>query len=316
LVKAANPFGGPLYIDVPANGGLGLAEIQVRGAVEAPHFVLGKTDPVQWREQVRNRPAPWAELESSKVILTVPSSAIRGLDDPVPLMEFWVHVLDACADLAGWPLQRERPERYVADVQIGAGYMHSGYPIMTHLDVAPLVVDVQKLITEGSWGHFHEMGHNHQSGDWTFDGAGEVTVNLFSLYIIDRCCHLSGPGHPAIAADARAKKTAEYLAAGAPFERWKGDPFLALIMYMQLREAFGWEAFRRVFAEYRALPEAQRPRNDDEKRDQWLVRFSKAVGHDLGPFFRAWGVPTSAQAQATIADLPDWMPPDFLPKAP
>jgi hypothetical protein len=316
LTKAANAFGGPVYIDVPANSGLGLVEVEIVGAVEAPHFVLGKTDPVQWREQSRSRPAPWAELESPKVILTIPSSAIRAMDDPVPLMEFWVHVLDACAELAARPVERERPERYVADVQIGAGYMHSGYPIMTHTDVAPLVVDTQKLVTQGSWGHFHEMGHNHQSGDWTFDGTGEVTVNLFSLYVIDRCCHLSDPGHPAIAPDARAKKIAEHLAAGAPFERWQSDPFLALIMYMQLQEAFGWEAYRQVFAEYRDLPDAQRPQSDDEKRDQWLVRFSRTVGRNLGPFFQAWGVPTSEQARAAVADLPDWTPPDFPPKAP
>ena len=28
----------------------------------------------------------------------------------------------------------------------------------------------------------------------------------------------------------------------------------------------------------------------------------------LGPFFDAWGVPLSAQAKASIANLPRWMP--------
>jgi hypothetical protein len=96
---------------------------------------------------------------------------------------------------------------------------------------------------------------------------------------------------------------------GAPEDgRCRGDPFLALAMYAQLQEAFGWGAFRSVFSEYRCLPAGERPKTDDEKRDQWLVRFSRAVGRNLGPFFEIWGVPTSPEARASIAHLPVWMP--------
>ena len=84
-----------------------------------------------------------------------------------------------------------------------------------------------------------------------------------------------------------------------------------MILYAQLQEAFGWDAFRRVFREYRDLPDAARPRSDDARRDEWLVRFSKAVGRNLGPFFDAWGVPTSAAARKEIAELPGWMPAGF-----
>ena len=85
-------------------------------------------------------------------------------------------------------------------------------------------------------------------------------------------------------------------------------------MYIQLQEAFGWDAYKKVFAEYRDLPTDQHPKNDDEMRDQWMVRFSRAVGKNLGPFFAAWGVPTSQAARDSIANLPTWMPADFPPK--
>jgi hypothetical protein len=91
----------------------------------------------------------------------------------------------------------------------------------------------------------------------------------------------------------------------------KSDPFLALTMYHQLRTAFGWETYKKVFAEYRDLPKEQRPKNDDEERDQWMVRFSKATGKNLGPFFEAWGVPTSAAARDSIKNLAAWMPADW-----
>jgi hypothetical protein len=308
---AANAFGGPVYIVVPGGCKLGVVAVEIAGAVEAPHFILGRTDPAQWRSEVRDRPAPWAEMEAAEVILTVPSSVVRKIDNPVPIMEFWAHVMDCCAELATIPAQRERPERYCTDQQISAGYMHSGYPIMTFLDVAPIILDPAKIAASGGgggWGLFHEMGHNHQSGDWTFDGTGEVTENLFSLYVIDRIFGHSAPGHPAVAPAERERNTEAYFAAGASFEKWKSNPFLALYMYMQLQEAFGWEAYRKVFAEYRALPDSQRPKNDDEKRDQWMVRFSRTIGRNLGPFFVAWGVPTSQAARDSIKDLPQWMP--------
>ena len=38
------------------------------------------------------------------------------------------------------------------------------------------------------------------------------------------------------------------------------------------------------------------------------------LGRNLGPFFQAWGVPTSEKARVSIADLPAWMPDNFLPK--
>ncbi len=304
--RAANAFGGLVYIVVPRGCALGHIEVAIEGAVEAPLYVYGRTGRSAWRDTLRHAPGPWAELATDRVVITVPSSVIRELDDPEALLGFWNHVMDCCADLAAIPRERERPERYVADVQISAGYMHSGYPIMTHLDAAPLSVDVAKLKSLGSWGHFHEMGHNHQSGHWTFDGTGEVTVNLFSLYVSERACHLQAPAHPAVADELWTR--VEAYRAAPDFEKWKADPFLALAMYIQLQREFGWGAFTRVFAAYAAADPATLPRSDAEKRDQWMVRFSREVGRNLGPFFESWGVPVSVEAKASISDLPEWMP--------
>ena len=113
-------------------------------------------------------------------------------------------------------------------------------------------------------------------------------------------------GHPGV--NERPKMLDQYLAR-PDFAKWKSDPFLALHMYVQVRDAFGWEPFKKVFAEYRGLTRQQRPAGDQEKRDQWMVRLSRAVGRDLGPFFESWGVPTTEAARASIRDLPGWMPP-------
>ena len=313
---AASAFGGPIYVVVPPGSKAGLVSVTLGNSVEAPLFVRGKTDLAAWKQTIRNAPAPWAELQGDSVILTVPSRVVRDLDDPEALMALWDRILDGYADLAGIPHKRTRPERYCTDLQISAGYMHSGYPIMTGLDVAHDFVSTHVILTNGdgktkSWGFFHEMGHNHQQSDWTFEGTGEVTNNMFALYILDTVCGVTTHTHPALEPAARRARLQKYVDGGAKFDQWKSDPFLALTMYIQLQEGFGWETYKKVFAEYGRLPDAERPKTDQEKRDQWLVRFSRAAGHDLGPFFQAWGVPTTAEARASVSGLPAWMPADF-----
>jgi len=319
LTEACNPFGGPIYIEVPRvldpTPGAPV-RVRIAGAVAAPYYVLGRTSLEDWRRDIRLRPAPWAELEGRRIILSVPSEVIRKLDDPKALMEFWDAALDAQATLAAIPTERVRPERMVADVQISAGYMHSGYPIMVHLPSARVMVDLERLRNNGHgdvWGFFHELGHNHQRPEWTFRGTVEVTCNLFTLYCMDKLCGNRNP-RGEVTSQYRQRRIRRYLEGGTRFDEWQRDPFLALQMYMQLEEAFGWEAFIKTFAEYRELPPDERPRSDEEKRDQWLVRFSRTVGRNLGPFFEAWGVPTSEEARRSVAELPAWMPDDF-PKA-
>ena len=56
-----------------------------------------------------------------------------------------------CIVLVLTSLQRlllRKPERFVTDEQISAGYMHSGYPIMAHLDVVPVAELARQRVRE------------------------------------------------------------------------------------------------------------------------------------------------------------------------
>ena len=166
--------------------GLGEIDVQISGAVSAPYFVRGVTSIQEWNEIEKNKMAPWGEIEGRNVIVTVPSSVLREVDNPQQLIEVWDTILDLEAEVASGPYVRERQERICCDQQISAGYMHSGYPVMTHMDVQKALVDYNHLTKEGDWGFYHEFGHNHQSPYWTFEGTTEVTVNYFSLYIMEK----------------------------------------------------------------------------------------------------------------------------------
>jgi hypothetical protein len=311
VTKAANAFGGPIYIETPRDCTLGKFNVTIDGAIEMPWYIAGKTTSDEWKK-IRDNPAPWAELQTAKIVLTLPSEHVKGIDDPAELMEFWDGVMDSCADLLGKGHDRKRAERFVTDTQISGGLMHSGYPLMAGLDMGSTFVDKARIMRNEPhvWGLFHEIGHNHQNGLWVYRGTGEVTVNLFSLYIFEKMCGL-GPkdnvwGGAMLAT--REHRLKRYLDNGKNFHDWQSDPFLALYMYSMMQEDFGWEPFTKVFKEYRAADESELPKNDDDKRDQWMVRFSRMVGKNLGPFFDAWGVPTSQEAKKSISSLPPWMP--------
>ncbi len=313
--QIASAFGGTIYIDVPNGCRLDKVQVTINHAVPAARYVRGKTSAAQWKSQLGTSAAPWAELEGNLVSISVPLSSAKKIVDPAALMAFWDEMMKNCYAFYAAPV-RPRPERYCPDIEISAGYMHSGYPVMTHLDVADTFCDLATLKAKGhTWGFYHEMGHNFQQNAWTWEGTGEVTNNFFSLYGSEKLNGVTpanyGEAHPAMAPKAVRERLVKYLADGAHYDKWRSDPFLALSMYAQLREQFGWEPFTRLFEEYRTLRPSEQPKSDIEKRDRWMVRFSKLVRKNLGPFFTAWGVPTTEAAKKSIANLPTWMPTDW-----
>lgn len=312
----ASPFGGPVYL--VAGEGAGPLEATLAGAVRAPRFVLesgsGEEPRGRWL-QPRDAPAPWAELEAHRIVLTVPRDALAAVPDPAPVLAFWDRVVDSHLALAG----REPParrERFVADVQIVAGYMHAGYPIMTWLDKVtppaeggpPPLLDLARLEREGDWGYFHELGHNLQRPAWTFGGTGEVTCNLFSLWSMEKVCGIPAWEHPFL--NGAKGRLAEFLEQGAPFERWKRDPGLALLTYALVVRDLGWEPVQRVLAKYEALARAEWPRTDPGRIAGWVRRLSFAADRDLRPYHRAFGWPLAEDllADPALDALPAWRP--------
>ena len=306
--KTASAFGGLIYIEVPgrAKDDAPFTAV-VQNAVAAPLFVLGKDDDAKWKE-IRQRPAPWAEMACDKLIISFPSEAGRLVNNPTELMTFWKKVVEAQDDIANQAAERTRPERIVADVQISAGYMHSGYPIMIPTSAAPEMTTLTRLKFPG-WGFYHEIGHNHQRGDFTFDGTGEVTNNVLGMYCYHEVLKKDWLiGHTAITEEERKENVQKIKKAGDKFALWKSSPFLALTTYIQLIQEFGWESWRKYLHSFAGTEFGPAPKGDDERRDQFLIRYSKITNKNLGPFFDFWGIPVSSSAKAEVSKLEAWMP--------
>lgn len=306
--KTASAFGGLIYIEVPGRAKDDAPfSAAIQGGIAAPLFVLGKDDDATWKE-IRQRPAPWAEMACDKMIISFPREVAQAINNPTELMQFWKAVVEAQDDISNQAAERQRPERIVADVQISAGYMHSGYPIMIPTSAAPEMTTLNRLKFPG-WGFYHEIGHNHQRPTFTFDGTVEVTCNVLGMYCYEAVLKKDWLiGHGGITEEARREHLQKIKAASDKWQTWKSDPFLALTTYIQLVQAFGWESWRAYLHSFGNADFGPDPKNDDEARDQFLVRYSKIVNKNLGPFFDFWGIPVSASAKQAVAGLESWMP--------
>jgi len=303
----ANPFGGPVYLVVPDDAKIGQKfDITIAGAVEMPRFILGKTSADEWK-RLKALHAPWAELESEKIAMTIPAELVRDLEDPVKPLQFWQDAADAQDDLSGRTPPRYK-ERFVADIQISVGYLHSGYPIMSHLVSAPILVDHAKLSTEGTWGWFHELGHNHQRPVWR--NPGEVTVNIFSMYTMETVVGLDTEAVGWYKKCSEAVR--EFYATGEKSGEtaWESGYSLPLAMYMHLRKAFGWDFYKQTFREFEKV-RADWPKDPQAQRDLWLTITCNVAGKDLSPFYDRWGFSTTEKAKAQVAHLEKWNPESY-----
>lgn len=308
--KTASAFGGLIYIDVPKRAADSQPfAVVIAGGVPAPLFVLGKTTDEEWNAEVKKRPAPWAEFACDKVVLSAPTEAARTVTTPTMLMEFWKKAIEVQDDISNQAKDRTRPERIVADVQISAGYMHSGYPIMVPVSAAEEMVTFNRLKFPG-WGFHHEVGHNHQKPWFTFDGTGEVTNNVLGMYVYEAALGKDWLiGHPQISEDARKEHIQTIKKAANKWQTWKSNPFVALTTYIQLIQEFGWESWRNYLHSFDGDQFGPKPNGDDAARDQFLIRYSKIVNKNLGPFFDAWGIQVSDKAKGEVAGLEAWMSP-------
>lgn len=314
-INVAGAFGGSLYIafnngayDAPPN--LGNVDVVVEGAVEQPYFVLGQHTDQAWVDTYRDKDAPYAVLVSPNLIINYRSAESATLTEPTALMTWWNAVVSGQDWLASRPTPRTGAELMNIDVQISAGAAHAGFPYQAWDRYWGNPADWDELQANGSWGDFHELGHNQQRGWWTFDGDGEVTVNIFSNYSLETMVANPDSGGWGYSADpiATMQSAISDIAPGGTYssksDRWS--------FWFQLADGFGWDTYQQVLAGYEddnINDPSALPTSDAEEKDQWLVRWSEQVGWDMKPFMvDAWGLQVSQSAIDQVSALPDWMP--------
>lgn len=310
----ANPLGGGIYIEVPYLADAGLVKVRITNAVRAPFFSarsFDKTTLQQWRTTERHHPGPWADFESDKFMMQVPTKWIYNYDDPVTLMRDWDTAMDAVSGLFGLPLVRSKTVLYLqVDVIYRGSANFPGYP-QSNFRYNPLKAEnghSNHWLLKGpqSSGEiiFHELGHAHLFTK--FRGEVEAVVNLPYVAVLNQGFGVDldtafgrSFSKPYVSLDQAAIMwmVTENFRRGNPMDisnspanevRYQHRGYGK---YVEIVHLFGWKPLQdfwhSVNLDY--LKGIEYPRNTDPT-DSRILRMSRAAGVDLRPLIHFWGI--------------------------
>lgn len=313
----ANPLGGGVYIEVPAEAKGGLVTLHSKNLIESPFFsarYFDKTTNKDWKDNERSKQAPWADFESDRMMMQVPSAWIREMDDPKTLIADYDKSMDLISTLTGRSKVRPKVVLYhQVDVVLRGYAFFPGYP-QSNVNWDPLA-DQSKY--KNHWmvrgpqyaPHvlFHEMGHAERMTK--FRGETEAIVNF--LYV---AVHNKGFGLDLDTAFSRSlnfKKDTVSLDQAAisrmitsNFREGKpmnitnrpGDEskyqYRGYAKYCEVAALFGWPALEKFWAQDQENYKADKdfPQNvNNDPTDSRILRMSVAADADLTPLIHFWG---------------------------
>lgn len=310
----ANPLGGGIYIEVPYLADAGRVRVKIKNAVRSPFFSarsFDKTTLDQWQKTERHHPGPWADFESDKFMMQVPTKWIYNYDDPVTLMQDWDKSMDIVSELFGLPPVRPKTVLYLQiDVIFRGSANFPGYP-QSNFRYYPDKAEnghsnhwLLKGPQSSGQTIFHELGHAHLFTK--FRGEVEAVVNLPFVAVLNR-----GFGIDLDTAFGRSFGK-EYVSLDQAAIMWmvtdnfrKGKPMnisnsqanevryqhRGYGKYVEIVHLFGWKVlgdfWHSVNLDY--LKGIKYSRNSD-RTDNRILRLSQKAGADLTPLIHFWGV--------------------------
>jgi hypothetical protein len=312
-VKVANPLGGGIYIEVPFKSDAGIIDISIRNAVRAPYFSwksFHKTSNEEWKKVERNYKAPWADFQSDKFMMQVPTTWIYKMDDPEKLMKDWDAAMDAMNDLMGRPRLHGRETLYAqVDTQLRGRAFHPGYPSVN------CGFDPTKDCG-GNWKHhlvagprkahsyeFHEKGHGFLFTKYV--GDREAAVNFPHVAVFNRAFGVDLQESFRSSRGVTNKfKTLETTAV----EWMMIDSFVnktgmknyerqyqlkGHAKFVDIVRLFGWKPLDNFWKSINQDFEDGKPWPRDVKEtDKYTMRISEQAGYDLRPLIHFWGILT------------------------
>ncbi|NRD25770.1 M60 family metallopeptidase [Frigoribacterium sp. VKM Ac-2836] len=284
------------------------AVVTVRGGQPVPTFVLGQTTDDEFREQLVALPdVPIVELVAGRVFgdfqrrtadsfPTDLEARLQSWDDVVVITNGMHNLHDDLTGNAG-----KAPHRiYIASPDSGAGYASATQERVTFQIDTGAARNLFADDVSDQWGLWHEIGHTYQTPAYTWNGQGEVSVNISALEVQQKI----GAGNRLD----RQQRVINAFFAKPVGERTYGgsDLFVRVLMYDQLRRAFGDQFYPRLNQELRDA-EARGELDlstSQAKIDAFASHAATLADRDLRPFFQEWGLPIGPDAAAEMAERP------------
>jgi len=304
-----NAVGGLLWIRYTNSTTGSTAKVTFNsGHQYAPYFKLGVTTNSDWINQLQTYTTPDVVLEGSNCFIVVSrAKAIQyQTEDQAAILNKITQVIALEDDLNGLdnslPVHAKNVHTYLLTQHEDPAYYFFAYDYRT----AYITSDVNAILTlsgvgTNGWGLWHELGHQHQMM-WRWGTLGEVTVNLYSLYVQRTLT----PSINRLVNDGVWTKAFTYLGKTAGTKDYNGsasyanpltDLFVRLCMFQQLTLAYGDNFYRTLAKDMRV--ENPTLANDDAKMRWFMLKACNISGKNLSNFFQKWGLNLSTAAATT-----------------
>lgn len=302
-------------------------KIKVTGGKAFPLYHLGRSNILNWENDLKiMKDAQFVQLISDKAMLTITykdylktpirdlaatfqsihsvivwEDELAGFDNSTPQNMRTRNRINYLIDLYSTPKEAESYYMYASNYFIGM--KRDNFTDLT-----------EKLKTE--WGIWHETGHTHQQRSWTWDSIGEISVNLFSLYVQEKYglpTRLSTKeGGETLTTFEKARKyianpNKNYLTSNE--EADYNELFSKLVMFHQLKSVYGWDAIKKLHQYFRQKPYVEIDgETDADQANKFIYAMCFVTKNNLIPFFKKWGLVANATTKKKINDLKLPMP--------
>ncbi len=295
--------------------------VKVTGGKAFPLYKLNRTNPANWQNDLRTMTdAKFVQLVSDKVLITIPYKDYLKRPIPnIPASFKTIHqVIDWEDELAGFDDSSQENMRtnnrihYLIDLystpeEAESYYMYaSDYMIGMKRDN---YADLTETLSN-AWGIWHETGHTHQQASWTWGSIGEISVNIFSLYVEEK---FGLPSRLNILEDGESEtsfaKARKYIA--DPNKNYLeeneddyNELFSKLAMFHQLKSVYGWDSIKLLHQHFRKQPFVyDEDESDQDKANKFVNAMCLITNNNLVPFFRKWGLNVDSATAASIRRL-------------
>lgn len=311
----ANPLGGGIYLEVPQGANEGLVDVSIKNVVPSPFFStknFDKTSLENWRKVQRTNPGPWADFETDRFMMQVPSKWISAYDDPETLMRDWDKALDVVSALFGYPQVRPKSVLYLqVDVVLRGSANFPGYPQSNFLynPHAKETGSSNHWLLKGPQSNgaviFHELGHAQMFTK--FRGEVEAAVNLPYVSVLNQAFGVDldiafgrSFDNPAISLDQAAIMwmVTQNFRDGRPMDISNSEKNEVRYQhrgygkYVEVAKLFGWPTLEKFWKSYQddhVKGGGTKDRNNDPT-DSRILRLSIHSGVDMTPLVHFWGV--------------------------
>jgi hypothetical protein len=302
-------YGGMVYIRyVTSATPAGKAQVTFQeGFKPVPYYRKGHTTKQQWLAMLDSiTDVPDVMFVTDRTILVVArEDAITWKNEDQARMagqlDTIINVQDAISGIDGSsPLHSKSPYKYLITVRDPAagGYMAAGIALYFTQSLTYRILQPQHMGGSKGWGLWHEAGHIHQQGPWTWSGLGEVTVNIYAM-AAERAF---GVTPSRINFNGDWPRVDAYLAlADRNYNASTVGLGVRLALFHQLWMQYGDNFYIKLHRQTRE----EKPvvsTTEDEMR-YFMLKACAISGNDLSDFFRKWGFVVNESIYNEIAAL-------------